>query len=181
MTSAPASAWTTAICASTSKVSSLAIRPSRTIPSWPSDEYGSSATSVMTTSSGAASLTARTASGNSPSGFSPSLPVGSLSSSRMAGKRATAGMPSSWSAAASSARRSKLNRYCPGIDATSCRTSAPSTTNSGATRLSTESLVSRAIRLRFADARSRRGRWSSVDGRVSIEEEETCMRSTEVG
>jgi len=42
-------------------VTSLSTRPSITTPSWPSDEYGSSATSVHTKSSGNAPFSARIA------------------------------------------------------------------------------------------------------------------------
>ena len=57
--SAPASAWLTAILASSSSVRSFTISPSCTTPQWPWSMYAHRQTSVTTTRSGASSLMAR--------------------------------------------------------------------------------------------------------------------------
>ena len=66
--SAPASAWLTAIFASSSRVRSFTISPSCTTPQWPWSMYSHRQTSVITTSSGTSSLMARIASWTTPSG-----------------------------------------------------------------------------------------------------------------
>ena len=66
--SAPASACEIAVFARSSTVMSLSTWPSgRTTPQWPCDVYSQRHTSVMTTSSGSASLIARVASWTTPS------------------------------------------------------------------------------------------------------------------
>ena len=67
-TSAPASACEIAVLASSSIVMSLSTSPSRTMPQWPCDVYSHRQTSVITTSSGWASFSARTAIWTTPSG-----------------------------------------------------------------------------------------------------------------
>ena len=59
--SAPARACETAVRASNSSVASLSTSPSTTTPQWPWLVYSQRQTSVITASSGAASLSARTA------------------------------------------------------------------------------------------------------------------------
>ena len=65
--SAPASAWEIAVFASSSTVMSLSTSPSRTKPQWPCEVYSQRQTSVITVSSGWASLSARTAICTTPS------------------------------------------------------------------------------------------------------------------
>src|SRR5204862_6776261 len=64
--SAPASACDTAVRASSSSVGSLRTAPSSTTPQWPCLVYSQRQTSVMTSSSGTVTFTARTASGTMP-------------------------------------------------------------------------------------------------------------------
>ena len=61
ITSVPARAWHTACLQSCAIVTSFAILPSMITPSWPIDEYGSSAMSVHTIACGYLALSMRTA------------------------------------------------------------------------------------------------------------------------
>jgi hypothetical protein len=128
--SAPAAACEMAVFPSSSSVMSLSTAPSdRTTPQWPCDMYSHRQTSVMTTSSGSASLIARVASCTTPSSsYAPeacsSLCAGMPNSS-------TAGTPRSCTAAASSTACEIDSRSIPGIASIGFRTSVPSSTNIG--------------------------------------------------
>ena len=61
-------------------------------PSWPCDVYGSSATSVMTPSSGKRFFSAATARGTSPLGLNASRPSAVFSFCSIAGNSASAGI-----------------------------------------------------------------------------------------
>ena len=67
--SAPATAWEIAVFASSSTVRSLStsLDPSRKTPQWPCEVYSQRQTSVITTTSGCASFSARTAIWTTPS------------------------------------------------------------------------------------------------------------------
>ena len=77
--SAPASAWETAVRASSSSVWSLSTTPSsRSTPQWPCDVYSHRQRSVMTNRSGCAALIARVASWMTPSSSHAPEPSSSL-------------------------------------------------------------------------------------------------------
>ena len=101
------------------------------MPSWPWVVNGSSATSVITPSSGTAFLIARTARCARPSGFQASLPSSDLASSGVTGKSATAGTPSRATTSASRTSSSTVMRSTPGIEGTATRCLDPSMTKTG--------------------------------------------------
>ena len=138
-------------------VSSLRIFPSSTMPSWPMEEYGSSAMSVKTIDSGSASLIIRTARGTIPSGLYDSSPRFDLSSSSTFGKRMKERTPYCHASCASASIDGSECRSQPGIDAISAF-SATSWMKSGYTKLAGVSDVSRTIRRTAALLRLRRGR-----------------------
>src|SRR5690606_42000095 len=100
--------------------------PSRTTPQCPWDVYSQRHTSVITTSSGTASLMAATARCTTPSSAYARLPTSSFDSGTP--NRRTAGIPSS--AASTASRTTSSTDVCatPGIDDTGRRTPDPGTT-----------------------------------------------------
>jgi hypothetical protein len=76
--SQPARVWTSACSTSRAMVGSLAMSPFSIIPSWPWSVKGSSATSHMMPTSGAASFMARTARQMTPFGSAASEPAASF-------------------------------------------------------------------------------------------------------
>ncbi len=158
-TSVPAAAWERACRTSASTVASFSTWPEASInPSWPCVVYGSSATSVITPSSGTSFLSARTVRCTRPSGFHASRPSSLLVDGSGTGNSATAGMPSVPSRRASSTTRSIDRRSMPGIEATASRRPRPSITNSGWIRSSAARSVSRASRRENGSRRMRRRR-----------------------
>ena len=101
------------------------------MPSWPCVVNGSSATSVMTPSSGSAFFSARTARCARPSGFQASRPSRLLASGAVTGNSAIAGTPSFATASASRTSSSTVIRSTPGIEGTATRCFEPSMTNTG--------------------------------------------------
>ena len=79
-TSAPASAWLTAVRASSSSVASLSTSPSAITPQWPWDVYSHRQTSVSSSSSGNRGLSARSACCTMPSSSHAPEPSSSFSS-----------------------------------------------------------------------------------------------------
>ena len=161
--SAPASACEIAVRASSSTVMSLSTSPSRTNPQWPCDVYSQRHTSVITTRSGWASLSARTAICTMPSSSYAPEPASSLSAGIP--KRSTAPIPEAWISVASATSSEIEKRSIPGIDSTGSRTSEPETTKSGWTRCAGESSVSRT---RSRSVSVRRMRRSRVAGKLTL-------------
>src|SRR5438874_451874 len=153
--SAPALACEIAVLASSSRLMSLSTSPSgRTTPQWPCDVYSHRHTSVMTTSSGCASLIARTASCTTPSSSYAPDPCSSFSAGMP--KSRTDGMPSACATPASSTACEIERRSTPGIASIGVRLSVPSSTNRGRTRCAGVSSVSRTIPRRRPVRRSLR-------------------------
>mmetsp|Transcript_115625 Transcript_115625/g.327695 ORF Transcript_115625/g.327695 Transcript_115625/m.327695 type:complete len:229 (-) Transcript_115625:23-709(-) len=157
--SAPASACETACLQSWCTVSSFMTTPSeRTMPSWPSELYGSNATSVNTTTSGKARFKLRMARCARPLGLKHSSAVGVFRLSGVFGKITTDFTPSF--RALSTSRRSPVStprRETPGIEEIGT-SSAPSCTNTGRIRFAGVSTVSDTIRRRAGLRRFLRGR-----------------------
>ena len=101
------------------------------MPSWPWVVNGSSATSVITPSSGTACLSARTARWARPSGFHASLPSSDFASGGVTGNSAIAGTPSFATTSASRTSSSTVMRSTPGIEGTATRCFVPSITKTG--------------------------------------------------
>ena len=155
--SAPAAAWEIAVLASSSSVMSLSTWPSsRTTPQWPCEVYSHRHTSVITTSSGRASLMARTASWTTPSSSNAPEACSSLCDGMP--NSSTAGTPSSCASAASSTAWEIDSRSMPGIASIGVRLSVPSSTNIGWTRCDGVSSVSRTMSRSRPVRRSRRMR-----------------------
>ena len=119
--SAPARAWETAVRASSSTLESLSTVPCGVIrPQWPWSVYSHRHTSVITSSSGSASLIARVAICTMPSSSHAPEPSPSLWSG-MPNSR-TAGMPACSSSPASSTSAEIDSRSTPGIASIGCAT-----------------------------------------------------------
>ena len=128
--SAPASAWETAVRASSSSVWSLSTTPSgRSTPQWPWLVYSHRHRSAITSRSGCAALMARVASWMMPSSSHAPVPCSSLAAGRP--NSSTAGMPSPCAIPASSTAWSMLRWSIPGIVGIGVRPLAPATTNIG--------------------------------------------------
>ena len=151
--SAPASAWLTAVRASSSRLRSLSTSPSTTTPQWPCDVYSQRQTSVSRTSSGKRGRSARSAIWTMPS--SSHAPVASSSFTSGTPKSITARtpLPASPSTSCSSPVMSK--RAIPG---SSSFASGSGATKSGMTNWSSESRVSRTSPRSGAVRRKRRSR-----------------------
>ncbi len=157
-TSAPASAWHSDWRMSAATVSSFRIRPSgATMPSCPSLEYGSRATSVITVSSGTASWSAAIACGTSPRGFQASSASGDFWASGILGNSTTALTPRAHARRASSTSPDGVWRMRPGMAAIGS-SAAPSCRKRGRIRSSGRSAVSRTRARMPPDLRLRRGR-----------------------
>src|ERR1019366_4966940 len=113
---------------------------------------------ITTTLSPTASRTTARARWVIPSGRSAADPVASLSSGRGRPNRMMPGTPREPSRFDSTTSDSTVCWTTPGIDGTGRGSSTPSARNRGATRSSTESLVSATSLLRAGVRRSRRGR-----------------------
>ena len=166
--SAPASACETASRTSSASVASLSTSPvAVTTPQCPCDVYSHRHTSVITTRSGDASFSTRTARCTMPSGSYPSEPTSSFTAGSP--NSSTAGIPSDRSSAASPASWSSDRWNCPGIDEISSRTPSPCFTKSGYTKSRGSSRVSRTSERRASVRRRRRKRANSAGNvRVTI-------------
>ena len=154
--SAPADAWEIAIFARSSIVRSLSTVPSRTTPQWPCEVYSHMQTSVITTRSGWASFSARTAIWITPSSSYAPVPNSSLEAGIP--KRITARTPTEISSVASATASAIERRSTPGIASMGSRTASPAVTNIGWTRCSGLRLVSRTRSRRGLVLRRRRRR-----------------------
>src|SRR5689334_6470773 len=152
-TSAPASAWLTAVRASSSRLRSLSTSPSTTTPQWPCEVYSQRQTSVRRTSSGKPGRSARSACWTTPS--SSHAPVASSSFSAGTPNSSRARTPAAASASASRSSPSRSNRAIPG---SSSFASGSGATKSGMTNWSSESRVSRTSPRSEAVRRKRRSR-----------------------
>src|SRR5689334_17960897 len=152
-TSAPASAWLTAVRASSSRLRSLSTSPSTTTPQWPCDVYSQRQTSVSRTSSGKRGRRARSACWTTPS--SSHAPVASSSFASGTPKSRRARTPEVASASASRSSPSTSKRAMPG---SSSFASGSGATKSGITNWSSESRVSRTRPRSEAVRRKRRSR-----------------------
>ena len=137
------------------------------MPQCPCDVYSHRQTSVITTSPGDASFSARTACCTMPSASYASDPTSSFAAGSP--NSSTAGIPSDRSSSASRASWSSERWYCPGIDEISSRTPSPCVTNSGYTKSLGDSRVSRTSARSASLRRSRRKR-RKARGRVRVGE-----------
>ena len=156
-TSAPARAWASAWRPSITSVASLSTstRPpvSARAPQWPWSVYSQKQTSVITSSSGAACLAARTASGMMPASLIASLPRASFCAGMP--NKSTPPRPRSAAWRTSSPSRSGESWQWPGMEAISCRNFSPARTNSGSTSCDAERVVWRTSRRTAGFNRSR--------------------------
>ena len=151
--SAPASAWLTAVRASSSSVASLSTSSPSSAPQWPCEVYSQRQTSVISTSPGEASRSARSACCTTPSSSHAPDPSSSFSSGIP--NRRTARTPSRSSSWASAARPSTACRPSAGKSGLG---SVVGPTKSGKTKSSRSSRVSRTSARRRSLRRSRRRR-----------------------
>jgi hypothetical protein len=165
ITSAPALAWATASLARRARVASLSTTSSgpgaptlagSSRPQWPWSVYSHMHTSVITTSPGTCSFSARTARGMIPASSYAPDPTASFFSGTP--KRITERTPASYPACASATSSSTESWNTPGIDFTGVWTFLPGTAKSGQTRSSGARVVSRTRLRRASVRRMRRGR-----------------------
>ena len=152
-TSAPASAWLTAVRASSSRLRSLSTSPSTMTPQWPCDMYSQRQTSVSRTSSGNLGRSARSAICTIPS--SSQAPVASSSFTSGTPNSSTARTPDAASVSTSRSSPWMSNRAMPG---SSSFASGSGATKRGMTNWSSERLVSRTSPRSEAVRRKRRSR-----------------------
>src|SRR2546423_2607320 len=152
-TSAPASAWLTAVRASSSRLRSLSTSPSTTTPQWPWDVYSHRQTSVSRTNSGKRGRSARNACWTIPS--SSQAPVASSSFSAGTPKSSKARTPLEASVSTSRSSPSTSKRAIAG---SASLESGSGATKSGITNWSSESRVSRTSPRSVAVRRKRRSR-----------------------
>src|SRR3954452_13149286 len=151
--SAPASAWLTAVRASSSRLRSLSTSPSTTTPQWPCDVYSQRQTSVRRTSSGKNRRSSRSPFWTIPP--SSHAPVASSSFSHGIPKSITALTPEEASRSTSCGSPWRSKRAIPG---SSSFASGSGATKSGMTNWSSERPVSRTSPRSEAVRRKRRSR-----------------------
>ncbi len=164
-TSAPARAWLTAVRASSSTEASLSTVCSPfSTPQWPWSVYSHRHTSVTTSSSGTAALSARTHSCTTPSSAHAEEPCASFSAGIP--NNSTAASPSRAASRAASTAAAIDRRSRPGSAAGESRGAGPlgrSSTNNGSTNCPARSSVSRTRPRSAGDARRRRIRvWGNA-------------------
>ena len=138
------------------------------IPSWPWVVKGSSATSVITPSSGTASLIDFTARCTSPSALWASSAIKLLLLAPTTGNRAMAGIPSDAISLAWSTNRSMLKRSIPGIEGIASRWPSPSSTKTGKIKSAGVSRLSLTRRRENSLARNRRIRVAGKGPRCEL-------------